>query len=102
MLIFIFFLTFIRLRILDVKTDVLGVDKNSMLLVLYYVGTKCIFKLKYLRLKVSFPSRVIYFEIFQNRDGKIFPFELAKEGYETRIRQFLSIPRIGIETALVD
>lgn len=66
MLIIIFFLTIIRLRILGVKTDVPGVDKNSMLLVLYYVGTKCIFKLKHLRLKVLFPSRVIYFEIFQN------------------------------------
>lgn len=66
MLIFIFFLTIIRLRVLGVKTDVLGIDKNSMLLVLYYVGTECVFKLKYLRLKVLFASRVIYFEVFQN------------------------------------
>lgn len=64
-----------------------------MLLVLYHVGAKCIFKLKYLRLKVLFASGVIYFEIFQNRDDKIFSFELAKQGYETRIREFLSVPR---------
>lgn len=66
MLIFIFLLKIVRLRVLGVKTDVLGVDKNSMLLVLYYDGTEWIFKLKYLRLKVLFASRVIYFEVCQN------------------------------------
>lgn len=66
MLIFIFFLTIVRLRVLGVKTDVLGDDKNSTLLVSYYVGTECVLKLKYLRSKVLFASRVIYFEVFQN------------------------------------